>query len=258
MATVISNDSIERHNVHKYNFRVIALGVKDEEPTTQEPTINIEPQLENEEIDSSALSSGSKSSLIESLMKKTDEMSSNFIKLQMKLEEKEQEFETQLQKVKEEAFAEGLETGAKQTQEHLQEELKTIKQLYNDSVKKLEESASEFKSSIESLKSELVLAAINIAHEVIKVEVSQNSNEIAKKLCDELIKDLQGAAKITIKVNPKDHGAISQHVGALENITVLSDSAISEGGVVVLSDAGNVDSQIQKRFERVKKAALSE
>lgn len=257
MATVISNGTLEKHNVHKYNFKVIALGAKDEE-TQEEPTVSIEPELADEKIDSSALSSGTKDSLIESLMKKTDEMSSNFIKLQMKLEEKEEEFQTQLQKAKEESFQEGLETGAKQVHEHLEKDIQNSLGLYGESIKKLEESANEFKTSIESLKNELVLAAIDIAQEVIKVEVSQNSSEIAKVLSSELIKDLQGASKITLKVNPKDHSVISQHLGNLENITILSESAISEGGVVVLSDAGNIDAQIQKRFERVKKAALSE
>ena len=69
---------------------------------------------------------------------------------------------------------------------------------------------------------------------------------------------MQGASKIVLKVNPKDHSVLSQHYEKLENITVVSDKAISEGGVVVMSDAGNVDAQIEKRFERVKKAALSE
>jgi flagellar assembly protein FliH len=257
MATVISNDSIEKHSVNKYNFKVIAFGAKDEDHS-EEPTVSSEPQLADEKIDSSSLSSGTKDSLIESLMKKTDEMSSNFIKLQMKLEEKEEEFASQLQKAKEEAFQEGLETGVKQTQEHIQDELNNTKELYETSIKKLEDAAEEFKSSVESLKSELVLAAIDIAHEVIKVEVSENSSNIAKALSDELIKDLQGASKITLKVNPKDHSVISEHLSNLQNVTVVSDGAISEGGVVVLSDAGNVDSQIQKRFEKVKKAALSE
>ncbi|WP_304544260.1 flagellar assembly protein FliH [Sulfurimonas microaerophilic] len=257
MATVISNESIEKHNVNKYNFKVIAFGAKDEE-IKEEPKVNIEPQLTDEKVDSSALSNNTKDSLIESLMKKTDEMSSNFIKLQMKLEAKEEEFQAQLQKAKEDSFAEGLETGVKQAQEQLASGVQNTVELYTTSIKKLEDSSNEFKTSIESLKNELVLAALDIAKEVIKVEVSENSSEIAKKLSDELIKDLQGASKITLKVNPKDHSVISQHLGNLENITVLSDNAISEGGVIVLSDAGNIDAQVQKRFERVKKAALSE
>lgn len=257
MATVITSDDIERHNVNKYNFKVIAFGAQEEE-RKEEATVSVEPQLADEKIDSSALSSGTKDSLIESLMKKTDEMTSNFIKLQMKLEEKEEEFEQKLRQAKEEAYQEGLEAGAKHTQTELAKNVQNSIDLYAASVKKLEDSANEFKNSIESLKTELVLAALDVAKEVVKVELSENSSAIAKVLSQELIKDLQGASKITLKVNPKDHSVVSQDLINLENITIVSDSAISEGGVVVLSDAGNIDAQIQKRFERVKKAALSE
>ncbi|MBD3796730.1 MAG: flagellar assembly protein FliH [Campylobacterales bacterium] len=257
MATVIPSEEVQRHNVNKYNFKVIAFGTKEEDHK-EEATVSIEPRLSEEKVDSSALSSSTKDSLIESLMKKTDEMSSNFIKLQMKLESKEEEFALELQKAKEAAFEEGLQTGAKSTHEALDKNIQTTLELYASSIKKLEEGANEFKTSIDSLKNELVLAALDIAKEVIKVEVSQNSSAIAEVLSKELIKDLQDASKIILKVNPKDHSVISQNLGVMENVTVLSDAAISEGGVVVLSDAGNIDAQIQKRFERVKKVALSE
>ncbi|MBA1437966.1 MAG: flagellar assembly protein FliH [Epsilonproteobacteria bacterium] len=257
MAKIIDSDSIEKHNVQKYNFKVIALG-SQEESGNQEVTVAVEPQLTDETIDSSSLSSGTKDSLIESLMKKTDEMSSNFIKLQMKYEQKEQEYKEELEKVRKEAYELGIETGKAQSQEELAGTIENSLAQYSATVKKLEAASSEFQSSLESVKEELVAAALDIAKEVIKVEVSQNSSEIAVLLTKELIKDLQGAAKITLKVNPKDHSVISQELGQLQNITILSDSAISEGGVVVMSDAGNIDAQIQKRFERVKKAALSE
>jgi flagellar assembly protein FliH len=262
MATVIPSDSIDKHNVDKYSFKVIALGgstgEKKQEEKATELTPENNPMAISTDVDSSALSNSSKESLIESLMKKTDEMSSNFIKLQMKLEEKEEEFKKELQKAKEEAFAEGMEAGRAKALEDSETNIKSLVEQFSISIKKLEDSSKEFENSLEGIKNELIFAAIDIAKEVIKVEVSENSNEIAKVLSDELIKELQSASKIILKVNPKNHGVISEHVGKLENIDIVSDSAVSEGGVIVLSDAGNIDSQIQRRFERVKKAALSE
>jgi flagellar assembly protein FliH len=262
MATVISSNSIESHNVDKYNFKVIAFGGSSshEGSSSNEDSITQhQSQVEKaKEIDSSALNNKSKESLIESLMKKTDEMSSNFIKLQMKLESKEEEFKEELKKAKEEAFSEGMKAGKAQTLEEIDKALQEKQELFMSSISKLEKSATEFESSLESLKNELVNAALNIAQEVIKVELSSNSSEVAKILSDELIQDLQGASKVTLKVNPKNHTAIAEHLGKLEHITVLADSAVQEGGVIVISDAGNIDAQIQKRFERVKKAALSE
>ena len=264
MATVIQSEELVRHNIDKYNFKIIAMGTAGEDKghkaeSSKKFTPDDNPKARaTDKVDSSALSNSSKESLIESLMQKTDEMSSNFIKLQMKLESKEEEFKEELKKVKEEAFAEGVEAGKAQAKQELEGSIAGSLDMFASSVKKLEESASEYEKALECIKSELISAALDISKEVIKVELSQSSNEIAKILSDELIKELQSASKITLKVNPANHGAISEHVGKLEHIEVVSDSAVAEGGVIVISDAGNIDAQISKRFERVKRAALNE
>ena len=95
--------------------------------------------------------------------------------------------------------------------------------------------------------------ANGISYDIIKRKLPVINNEIAKVLGDELIKELQSASKIRLRVNPKNHGAIPEHVGSSEHIEVISDSAVSEGGVIVISDAGNIDAQISKRFQRVKR-----
>ncbi len=258
MATIISNDSIEKHNVDKYNFKVIALGANDEtHKNSQSPSTN-HTEAKVSDVDSSALSQSSKDSLIESLMQKTDDMSSNFIKLQMKLEAKEEEYENELKKAKEEAFSEGMKAGEAKALEDIDKNLNVKLTLLEDSIIKLDTSAQEFSSALEGIKSELVVAALDISKEVIKVELNENSAEVAKLLSDELMKELQSASKIELKVNPKDHAVVSEHLQSLKNVKVLSDSAVSEGGVIVMSDAGNIDAQISKRFQRVKKAALDE
>ena len=130
--------------------------------------------------------------------------------------------------------------------------------LFGESVKKLENSAQEYEVALEAIKKDLINAALDISKEVINIELGENASNIAKVLSSELIKELQSASKITLKVNPKDHGAISEQVGSLSHVEVISDSAITAGGVVAISDAGNKDSEISKRFEKVKQAAISE
>ena len=263
MATVITNERLTKHTVDKYNFKVLAIGSNNDEEEVksslvQKHTKEENPKRRDSDVDSSAMSQNSKDSLIESLMKKTDEMSSNFIKLQMKLESKEEEYKAGLEKVKLDSFNEGVETGMQKASENGDVTMANEMAQLSSSVATLEQSAKEFESALEGIKAELISAALDIAKEVVNVEVSNNSSQIAKVLGDELIKELQSASKVTLKVNPKNHGAISEHVGSLEHIEVVSDSAVSEGGVIAISDAGNIDSQISKRFERVKKAALSE
>ena len=157
-----------------------------------------------------------------------------------------------------EAFSEGVDAGVLKAQQDGEASTANSINLFASSVQKLEESAKEFERALEGIKSELISAALDISKEVIQVELSENSDKVAQVLSDELLKELQSASKVTLKVNPNNHGAISEHIGNLEHITIMSDSAVSEGGVIVMSDAGNIDAQISKRFERVKRAALSE
>jgi len=265
MATVISKEFIDEHRIDKYSFKVLAIGsnTQNNSETFQKTSIVKEEFSEKSNpgrrtSDSNENKIDAKDKLIESLMQKTDEMSSNFIKLQMKLEQKEEEFDREVAKVKEQSFSDGVQAGIKKATEDGVNSIANSVSQFSSSVMTLENSAKEFESALDGIKDGLMMAAIDISKEVIGIELSQNSSEIAKLLGDELIKELQSASKITLRVNPKDHGAISEHVGSLEHIEILSDSAVNEGGVVAISDAGNIDSQISKRFERVKKAALSE
>jgi flagellar assembly protein FliH len=264
--SVINNENLESHIVDKYNFKVLSLGPNDKteektsvfDATQQEHTKENHPARRESDVDSSALSESSKDSLIESLMQKTDEMSSNFIKLQMKLESMTEEHQRELEEIREKAYEEGFEAGKKAALEDIESNRANGLEQFANSVATLENSAKEFSTALEGIKKDLINAALDIAQEVVSLEVSENSSAVATVLSSELIKELQSASKITLKVNPKDHGYISEHVGTLENVEVVSDSAVSEGGVVAISDAGNIDSEISKRFERVKKAALSE
>ena len=266
MATIIDKHNILTHSVDKYNFKVLSLhsrkhsnsGVDEDEIDKPKYTKENHPKARESDIDSSAMSQSSKDSLIESLLKKTDEMSSNFIKLQMKLEAKEEEYKTSLEKEKQISYEEGIEAGKAQAVDDAKNGYENGLEQFSNSVATLENSAKEFEVALENIKAELITAALDISKEVVSVELSENSAEVAKVLGEELIKELQSASKIKLKVNPKDHGAISQSVGSLEHIEIISDSAVSEGGVIAISDAGNIDAQISKRFERVKRAALSE
>ena len=263
MASIISSDRIGNHTVDKYSFKVLALGgneTKEDESYESDSAREEEPRIVKKQgdVDSSSMSQNSKDALIESLMKKTDDMSSNFIKLQMKLESIEEENKRELVSAKEEAFNEGVEAAKAQLMKDGETNISGAMNQYSASVATLEASAKEYEDALEGIKANLITAALDIAKEVVNIELNENAQEVANILSSELIKELQSASKITLKVNPNDHGVISQKVGSLEHVEVISDSAVSKGGVIAISDAGNIDAQISKRFERVKRAALSE
>jgi flagellar assembly protein FliH len=257
MDVVIQHNSTGSHNISKYQFKVLSSlsGLSIGEATHEINNIpSDEPVVERRKEESKS----SKDELIESLMKKADEMSSNVIKMQMRLESLQEEHITALEEAKKIAYAEGLEAGIAQEKSNLEGKSAQSHDQLAQSVKTLENAAAEFVDALGSIQKELTHTALDIAKEVIGIETAEHSSKIAAKLSGDLIEELKDASKITLRVNPADHGFISEKVGSLSHVEVLSDRAISPGGVVAISDAGNIDSEIKKRYERLKRSLLLE
>jgi flagellar assembly protein FliH len=257
MDVVIHHNSTGAHTINKYQFKILSsLSGMSIGEASQE--INNVPSEEPQEEHRKEEPKSSKDELIESLMKKADEMSSNVIKMQMRLESMQEEHASALEEAKKIAYDEGIEAGiAQEKANHEGKNAQSHDQLAQ-SVKTLENAAAEFVSALGAIQKELTHTALDIAKEVIGIETGDHSSKIAAKLSSDLIEELKDASKITLRVNPTDHGFISEKVGSLEHVEVLSDRAISPGGVVAISDAGNIDSEIKKRYERLKRSLLLE
>jgi flagellar assembly protein FliH len=254
MDVVIQQNRSGAHSISKYQFKILSslsgasIGEARQELGAQESLM--ERRREN--------SPSAKDELVESLMKKADEMSSNVIKMQMRIESMQEEHILALEEAKKAGYEEGVAAGIAQEQsQHAGQSAQSHDQLAQ-SVKTLENAATEFVSALTSIQKELTHTALEIAKEVIGIETHDNSSKIAAKLSSDLIEELKDASKITLRVNPADHGFISEKVGSLSHVEVLSDRAISPGGVVAISDAGNIDSEIKKRYERLKRSLLLE
>ena len=260
MRNVIRTGQLEEHSIEPYRFRV--LGSKDQTPPVSqqeivEPSIKEEPQaatntnnIHSEEPvrSTQTLESG----FVEELLKKTDELSSNIIKLQMQIENQEAEFEKRLHdeliRTKENAFKEGVEKGRQEVEASLNE----LKAQVGRSLHILEEEHHRFKAFIEHTEKELSGAAIDVAKEVIKKEITTHSTDVAIALSRALMKELVDASFLELKVNPRDYEGVKQSIGSLENIKVGTDDAIAPGGVIILSDAGNLDGSIATRLEKIR------
>jgi len=257
MDVVIQNNSHGAHAISKYQFKILSSssGMSVGEAVQEiHHTLHEEPAVERRRESSNS----SKDELIESLLKKADEMSSNVIKMQMRIESMQAEHSSALDDAKKVGYEEGFAAGITQEQAQNAAQGAQSHELLSQSVKTLEKAASDFVVALESIQKELTHTALDIAKEVIGIETTEHSSKVAAKLSNDLIEELKDASKITLRVNPADHGFISEKVGSLTHVEVLSDRAISPGGVVAISDAGNIDSEIKKRYERLKRSLLLE
>ena len=258
MQNVINAKSIANHNVQKYNFKILTSSTFNEEQnqSTKESTEEKNTQdISNETLDNE-VPKEVKDDFIAELLEKSDKMSSELVKLQMQIEEGQKEFEKRITKAKEESYSLGLEDGYKKAKQEYESEIETLKKQYANSISKLDEATGGCKNYMDNLKNELSDVSLEIAKEVIAKEVSQSGKEIAFALAKKLLEDLKEANSIEIKVNPKDFEYLKENFSDMQNISISSDEAINEGGVVLISNIGNIDGDIKTRIEKVKQIMM--
>ncbi|MFU9893255.1 flagellar assembly protein FliH [Campylobacter jejuni] len=272
-SNVISGGASDQHVVEGYRFKVISefdnhTGEKKHTQTPDEENANISLNDEKSVEENQVIASTQavmetqiptfQPSFVEDLLKKTDEMSSNIIKLQMQIESQENEFNNRLNSELENAKEKFAKEGYEKAKEEFQKELSDFKDKYLKSIAKLDNACENLENFIEKNEKELADTAIDIAKEVILKELELNSSKIAYALAKDLIGELKGASAIELKVNAEDYEYLKEQFDQNAHIKISLDDAISKGSVVIISDAGNIESNLNSRLAKIKKMVNNE
>ena len=247
---------IEENNLsEELNEQNLEQGGENFTPQSQ-PVHQMQPNMQNhfapQSQNSQAHQPGFDSSFVEELLKKTDELSSNIIKLQMQIENQESEFAKRLEAEIARAKEDGKTEGIAQTNAANEAKIKELEAKFSASAAKLDEQYAKFDEFLKKSEDELGQTAIKIAKEVIEKEVSSASSQIAHHLANSLIKELSDVKNIEIRVNPEDSDYLKEQFSKNERVKVSADDAISKGGVVIISEGGNIDATMQTRLEKLK------
>ncbi len=258
MKNIIDTEAAKNHTIEPYYFKVLG-GVDNvheaqDEAVFQEEIVEAsqDSPVETQQAEPVVQIDEQQNRFIEELLKKSDELSSNIIKLQMQIEKQEDDFNNRLKSEIERESQNGYEKGYQTAKDELEASTKELKDKFLNSIKTLEDEAIKGDDFLKHLESELSSTAIEVAKEVILKELKHSSSDIAIALSKKLIEELKDAKNIKLKVNPSDYEALKEVYSTIENIKVQSDSAITQGGVVILSDAGNLDGNISTRLDKVK------
>ena len=282
-SSVITNETSPAHFIENYRFKVLGSNerAQDSAPVLIEennlseelneqnleqggenftpqsqPVHQMQPNMQNhfapQSQNSQAHQPGFDSSFVEELLKKTDELSSNIIKLQMQIENQESEFAKRLEAEIARAKEDGKNEGIAQTNAANEAKIKELEAKFSASAAKLDEQYVKFDEFLKKSEEELGQTAIKIAKEVIEKEVSSASSQIAHHLANSLIKELSDVKNIEIRVNPEDSDYLKEQFSKNERVKVSADDAISKGGVVIISEGGNIDATMQTRLEKLK------
>ncbi|ORI02557.1 flagellar assembly protein FliH [Campylobacter concisus] len=279
-SSVITSETSPAHFIENYRFKVLGVGERaaDSAPVLIEENNlseelseqnfgqkgeNFIPQASHQtqtnsqnhfasQAQSPQIQQAGESSFVEELLKKTDELSSNIIKLQMQIENQESEFAKRLEAEISRAKEDGKNEGIAQANSANEARINELEARFSASAAKLDEQYVKFDEFLKKIEEELGQTAIKIAKEVIDKEISTSSSQIAHHLASSLIKELSNVKNIEIRVNPEDSEYIKEQFSKNEHVKISADDAISKGGVVIISDGGNIDATMQTRLEKLK------
>jgi len=109
---------------------------------------------------------------------------------------------------------------------------------------------------VDTIEEELIETALDLARQVVVKEIESSAQEVALRLARLLLAEVKEASKVKLKVNPDDYEYVKANLETTKNVKIVPDPAVGAGGVVILSDIGNIDGDIMHRFERIKEAVF--
>jgi len=114
-------------------------------------------------------------------------------------------------------------------------------------IKDLKQYANFFEQATFQMETKLLKTSIAIAQKIIAIEVGENSANIAKQTITHLFEKIKNASKIRIHLNPKDYEILKNQLNLENHIELVDDSNVTAGGVVIASDLGNFDGNIESK-----------
>jgi flagellar assembly protein FliH len=114
-------------------------------------------------------------------------------------------------------------------------------------IKDLKNYAAFFEQATFQMETKLLKTSISIAQKIISIEVGENSSKIAKQTITHLLDKIKTASKIQIHLNPKDYEILKGQLDLEPFIELKKDANVTAGGVVIASDLGNFDGNIESK-----------
>jgi len=114
-------------------------------------------------------------------------------------------------------------------------------------IKDLKHYANFFEQATFQMESKLLKTSISIAQKIISIEVGENSSLIAKQTISHLLDKIKSASRVKIHLNPKDYEILKNDLNLENFIELVEDANVTAGGVVIASDLGNFDGNIEAK-----------
>lgn len=118
-----------------------------------------------------------------------------------------------------------------------------------EALKDLKHYATFFEQATFQMETKLLKTSLSIAKKIIGIEVGESSSLIAKETILGMMDKVKTASKVTIHLNPKDYIILKDQLNFDSFISLQEDTNVSAGGVVIASDLGNFDGNVESKIQ---------
>ena len=115
-------------------------------------------------------------------------------------------------------------------------------------IKDLKHYATFFEQATFQMETKILKTSVSIAKKIINIEIGENSSKIAKETVNNILEKIKTASKVMIHLNPKDYQVLKSELNIEgTHISLVEDVNVTPGGVVIASDLGNFDGNIEAK-----------
>jgi len=159
--------------------------------------------------------------------------------------------------IEERAYAKGFARGEKAGIESGKEKFESVVNSINKALSELIKIRQDIYLESEQ---EIVKLALAIARKVVCNEIRVNKDTVVN-VVKEAVKKVEGNEKVKVKLSCKDFEFIKNEKPAMidkitniENAGFIMDESICDGGCIIETESGDIDSRVEKQFQAIEEA----
>ena len=159
--------------------------------------------------------------------------------------------------IEEKAYAKGFARGEKAGIESGNEKIESVVNRINKGLSELRKIRQDIYLETEQ---EIVKLAMAIARKIVCNEISVNKDTVVN-IVKGAVKKVEGNEKVKVKLSCKDFEfiknekpAIIDKITNIENAGFIMDESICDGGCIIETESGDIDSRIEMQFQAIEEA----
>ena len=118
-----------------------------------------------------------------------------------------------------------------------------------EALKDLKNYSNFFEQATFQIETKIVKTSFSIAQKIIGIEIGENSAKIARETILSIMSKIKTASRINIHLSPKDYILLKDQLNFESFVTLQEDSNVTPGGVVIASDLGNFDGNVESKVQ---------